>query len=249
MKISIVTPVLNDLRVGRALDSILSQQHEHDLELIVIDAGSTDRTLDVLKAYKDKITVLVSEPDAGIYDGMNKGILKATGDIVGILNADDQYSDPFVLRDVLQVFSEATVDACYGNMVYTDAAGQVVRYWKVGTPRRGNWYLGWAPPHPTFFVRKSVYDRYGAFNLHFPIAADYELMLRLIFKYRINVKCLDRVLVNMAPGGNATRSIAQIARGNREVIRAWQWNHLRGGFLIPLVRLARRPFQLLRRPP
>ena len=105
MKVSITIPVFNDVRVGRALDSILSQQHEHELELLVVDAGSTDGTLEVLERYRKRIAVLVSEPDKGIYDGMNKGIGLATGDVVGILNADDRYSDPLVLRDVMDAFS------------------------------------------------------------------------------------------------------------------------------------------------
>ena len=135
MKISIAIPVLNDVRVGRALDSVLSQQHEHELEVIVVDAGSTDGTLEVVERYRGRIAVLVSEPDRGIYDGMNKGIGLATGDVVGILNADDRYSDPLVLRDVMDAFSSEDIDACYGDLVYTNEAGKMVRYWKAGGPR------------------------------------------------------------------------------------------------------------------
>ena len=196
MNISIVLPVFNDVRVGRALDSVLSQQHGHELEVIVIDAGSTDGTLEVLESYRKSIAVLVSEPDRGIYDGMNKGIRLATGDVVGILNADDRYSDPLVLRDVMDAFTREDVDACYGDLVYTNEAGKVVRYWKSGDSRR--WRIGWMPPHPTFFVRRRVYERYGVFNLRYPISADYELMLRLMLKHWIKVKYLNRVLVNIA---------------------------------------------------
>ena len=248
MKVSIITPVLNEPRVVRALDSIISQQHEHEIELIVVDGGSTDGTLDMLETRRDRIAVLVSEPDNGIYDGMNKGIGWATGDVIGILNADDHYSDSFVIRDVLQAFSDTRTDACYGNMVYIDEAGKVVRYWKAGPPRRANWYFGWAPPHPTFFVRKYVYDRYGAFNLGFPVAADYELMLRFIFKYEINAQYLNRVLVNMAPDGNANSSILKVLKAKPELTRAWRDNHLTGGLFVPALRLAMRPFQFIRRP-
>ncbi len=125
-----MTPVLNDLSVGRALGSILSQRHRHEAELIVIDGGSTDGTLDLLKRYEDRIAVLVSEPDDGIYDAMNKGIGRATGGVVGVLCADDRYSDPFVFRDVLAAFGDEAVDACYGHLAYTDGTDRVVRHWR-----------------------------------------------------------------------------------------------------------------------
>lgn len=249
MRLSIITPVLNDPRIAQCLDSIIAQQHEHDLELIVIDGGSTNGTLEVLEAYKDKIAVLVCEPDDGIYDGMNKGIRQATGDIVGILNADDQYSDPHVIRDVLAAFSDERTDACYGDLVYTNEVNQVFRYWKTGPYRRAKWYFGWVPPHPAFFVRKHLYDKYGAFDLRFPVAADYELMLRLIFKHRINVQYLNRVLVNMAFGGNATRSIPTILKAKIELTRAWRRNGLRGGRLVPVLKIVRNLFQFVRKRP
>ena len=154
MRISIVTPVFNDVRVGRALDSIFAQEHEHELETIVIDAGSTDGTMDVLERYRSDVDILISEPDRGIYDGMNKGIQLSTGDVVGILNADDRYSDPHVLPDVLDTFADESVDAAYGDIVYMDEAGAVSRYWRSGAPGLWAWYLGWMPPHPSFFVRK-----------------------------------------------------------------------------------------------
>lgn len=248
MKLSIITPVLNEPRVIQTLDSIISQQHEHEVELIVVDGGSTDGTLDMLETRRNRIAVLVSEPDNGIYDGMNKGIDRATGDVIGILNADDQYSDSLVIRDVLQAFSDSQTDACYGDMVYVDEAGKVVRYWKAGSLQRANWYFGWAPPHPTFFVRRYIYDKYGTFSPEFPVAADYELMLRFIFKYEINTQYLDRILVNMAPGGNANSSILKVLKAKPELTRAWKHNHLRGGLFVSVSRLIRRPIQFIRRP-
>lgn len=252
MKVSIITPVLNDPRVGRALDSILSQRHEHELESIVIDGGSTDGTLDVLHGYRDRLAVLVSEPDGGLYEAMNKGIGRATGEVVGILNADDEYSDPFVLRDVLAAFADEAVDAFYGDLVYVAEAGSVVRYWRSGPYRRLKWYFGWAPPHPTFFARRRVYERYGAFDTGFPVAADYELMLRMLFRHRIGVRYRNRVLVNMAPGGRAIGSLPGILKAKPELARAWRRNGLRGGWFVPALRLAGRPLQFirpLRRPP
>ena len=248
MKISVVTPVFNDRRVGRALDSILSQRHKHELELIVIDAGSTDGTMEVLEGYEDRIATLISEPDDGIYDGMNKGIRYSTGDVVGILNADDRYADSHVLRDILKAFDDDDIDACYGNLVYVNSHDQVVRYWNSGAPGAAKWRWGWMPPHPTFFVRRSVYEEHGVFDLGFPIAADYELMLRLLFKERVRVKYLDRVLVRMAVGGESNDSISNIIKANREVARAWRRNDLSGGFLVPLLKPASKVFQFVGRP-
>ena len=245
MKVSIITPVFNDVRVGRALDTILSQQHEHELELVIVDGGSTDGTLEVLETYRDKISVLVSESDEGIYDGMNKGIHHATGDIVGILNADDQYYDQLVIRDVADAFSQEDIDACYGDLLYTNDAGQVVRRWRAGVHKRRKWYTGWMPPHPTFFVRKQVYEQFGTFDLGYPIAADYELMLRLIFKHKIKVKYICRTLVNMAPGGNSNRSLFVIVKGNLEIARAWRNSNLSGGYLVPILKLSRKILQVI----
>lgn len=248
MKISIVTPVFNDVRVARALESILSQRHKHDLELIVVDAASTDGTMEVLERYRDSITTLISEPDDGIYDGMNKGIRHATGDVVGILNADDRYADEYVLRDVAEAFADEAIQACYGNLVYVNHDDEIVRYWKTGDSGLRKWYWGWMPPHPTFFVRRSIYEDYGDFNLGFPIAADYELMLRLFVRQRIRVKYLDRVLVRMAMGGESNGSISNIIRANAEVARAWRFNGLRGGYLVPFLKPASKIFQYVGRP-
>ncbi len=248
MKISIVIPVLNDVRVARALDSIFSQQHDHELEMVIVDAGSTDGTLEVLERYTDRISILISEPDEGIFDGMNKGIHKATGDVVGILGADDQYIDPFVFRDVMEVFSEEDIDACYGDQIYTNQAGNVIRYWKTGEYRKVKLYSGWTLPHFTFFVRKRVYKQYGVFDLQYRTAADYEFVLRLLFKHKINVKYLDRVLVNMAPGGHSNRSVITTVKANIEVARACRNNGMSAGFLVAIMKPTRKFFQYMSRP-
>ncbi len=248
MKLSIVTPVYNDPRVGRALDAVASQRHEAELDLVVVDGGSTDKTLDVLAERRDQIASLVSEPDDGIYDAMNKGIERATGDIVGILNADDQYYDSYVFSDVLGAFQDPDIDACYGDLVYVDANNRIVRYWKSGKYRALKFYLGWMPPHPTFFVRRCAYKQYGAFDTQYRIAGDYELMLRFLLKYRLRVKYLDRVLVQMSIGGSSNRSAGNIVRANLEVVKAWRNNDLPFGYMVPIMKLAQKPFQYVRRP-
>lgn len=250
MKISIVTPVFNDPRVGRALDSVFGQRHNHTLEAIVIDGGSHATTLDVLERYRPRLSVLESEPDGGIYEGMNKGIRRATGDVIGILNADDRYAHANVLRDVMDIFERHDgVQVCYGSMVYVDDAGNACRYWRAGANVRYKWYIGWRPPHPAFFVRRHVYEAHGLFNLDYRIASDYEMQLRLLFMHRLVSIYIDQVLVHMAPGGNSNKSLRNIVRANLEVRRAWLSNGLRGGMLVPVLKPIRKFPQFLRRPP
>ena len=251
MKLSIVTPVYNDLRVGLALDSILSQQLNAELELIVVDGGSTDGTLNLLEEYRDHLSVLVSEPDEGIYDAMNKGIALATGDVIGILNADDRYYDNLVLNDVAQVFHDPEIDACYGDGVYVDRQDRIVRYWNSGAYRPFKFYLGWMPLHPTCFIRKRVYDRCGTFDPKYSIAADYELLLRLILINKISMKCLDRLLLRITIGGRSSESLKNRMKGNIEVFQAWRSNNLPFGYfgyLVPFLKPAQKIFQFVQRP-
>lgn len=249
MKVSIVTPVYNDPRVGEALSSVEEQQGISELEKVVIDGGSDDPTKDVLNEWESRVDVLISEPDEGIYDAMNKGITVSTGDVVGILNADDRYADSDVLRDVVDIFEETSVDACYGDLVYVDDKDEVRRYWRSGSYRRHRFWFGWMPPHPTFFVRKKVYEERGTFDLDYPIAADYELMLRLLVVEQVDVRYLDRVMVRMAMGGESNASLGNIVQANREVRRAWKKHGLKGGGLAPFLKPARKVFQFLRSPP
>jgi glycosyltransferase len=240
MKLSVVTPVYNEPRVARALDSILSQQAHFSIEPIVIDGGSTDQTLKVLSSYRSRLAVFISEPDRGIYDAMNKGVARATGDVVGILNSDDRYADNRVLERVAEVLQDPTIDACYGNLVYVDGRDRVIRYWRAGRYRPSSYHLGWMPPHPTFFVRRSAYARYGTFDTSFPIAADYELMLRLMVRYRIKVRYIDAVLVRMAAGGNSGRSPWTVVRAGVEVFRSWRKNRLAYGYFAPVLKPGRK---------
>lgn len=252
MKISIVMPVFNDVRVKRALESILAQKHDHELEIIVVDAESTDGTLDILEAYRDRIAVLISEPDEGIFDAINKGIARTSGtsdDVVHFISSDDQYGDQFVIRDVMDVFqADKDIDACYGDQIYMNETGKVVRYWKSGEHRRARIYYGWLPPHMTLFVRKRVYQRHGMFDLRYPIAADQDFMLRLLFKHKIKVKYVSRVLVNMAPGGNSTKTFGRILKANLEVLRiCWKNGQLRL-LLFPIFKPTRKLLQIVSRP-
>jgi glycosyltransferase len=174
------------------------------------------------------VAKVISEPDAGIYDGMNKGIAMSSGDIVGMLNADDVYAGPDILEKVTDAFRNTAVDACYGDLVYTDPRdlNRVVRYWKSSPYDISRFYWGWMPPHPTFFVRRRVYQQYGLFNLSMGSAADYEIMLRFLLRYRLAAVYLPMVMVRMRTGGVSNRSLKNRLRANRSDRAAWRVNSL-----------------------
>ena len=179
--------------------------------------GSTDRTVDIVRR-SGQVARLISEPDNGIYDAMNKGIGLATGDIIGILNADDFYTGEQVLANVVRAFQEDNTAACYGDLQYVDYTDtdKVVRHWHSGIfagPRQ--FYWGWMPPHPTFFVRRDVYEKYGVFNLELGSAADYEIMLRFLVKHQVTAAYIPEVLVKMRTGGVSNASVNNRLAANR----------------------------------
>ncbi len=228
MRVSLITATYNAAgTLPDCLDSVITQK-EVEVEHIVVDGASTDDTLAVLEKYRDTLALVVSEPDEGLYHAMNKGLQMATGDVVGILNADDFYVDERVLADVMQVFEDPKVDACYGDLCYVDASDtkKTIRLWQSGEFIPERFYWGWMPPHPTFFVRRSVYKRYGLFNTELGSAADYELMLRFLLKYRVNTKYIPRVLVHMRTGGVSNASLGDRLRANKMDRKAWEVNGL-----------------------
>jgi len=248
LKISVITTTFNAAGTIRdCLESVRGQTCR-DVEHIVVDAASTDGTLEILKEYGGNLAKVISEPDKGIYDGMNKGLRLATGDVVGILNADDFYFGPDVLGKVSGVFEDPRVDSCYGDLVYVEGQNscqssvcshqsgsqgtssqnfRIVRYWKAGEFDYRKFLWGWMPPHPTFFVRRSVYERYGYFNLEMGTAADYELMLRFLVRHRITAAYLPEILIQMRSGGASNVTFKARMKANRMDRKAWEVNGLR----------------------
>lgn len=229
MKISIITVVFNGTEtIEDCLKSVIKQTYPH-IEHIIIDGGSTDGTLAIIEKNRDKVLKIISESDNGIYDAMNKGIRLATGNIVAILNSDDMYADEFVVENVLQAMSDGKVDTCYGDLVYVDREDikKVIRNWKGGEFNKLNFKKGWMPPHPTFFVKREIYEKYGLFNLGFPIAADYEIMLRFLYRYNVSTAYVPKVLVKMRTGGKSRPDVLRIARNMLENYQAWRANGLR----------------------
>ncbi len=231
MRISLVTPAFNSARTIR--DTLLSIQAQDypDIEHIIVDGVSKDNTLDIISEFPH-VSRLISEPDRGLYDAMNKGLRLASGDVVGIINSDDFYTGPHVIRKVAEKMNETGADALYADLEYVGVSNinRVVRTWKAGhfTPRF--FYNGWMPPHPTFFVRRELYDRYGLFNPDFRFSADYELMLRFLLRHNIPVCYLPEVIVRMRVGGASNASILNRLRANREDRLAWKINGLRPHF-------------------
>ena len=230
MKITVITATYNSYAtINNTLDSILSQSYAN-VELVVIDGGSTDGTMKVLSQYSDRIAVLVSEPDHGIYDALNKGIRNASGDVVGFLHADDVFENTGALAKVAAAFQDQNVDAVYGDLVYVrhDDIGQVIRYWKSGHYNYAALSRGWMPPHPTFYVRRSVYERLGGFDTRYRIAADYDTILRFLAVGKICVAYIPEVLVRMRVGGVSNRSVKTILRKSLEDIVVVRRNHVGG---------------------
>jgi glycosyltransferase involved in cell wall biosynthesis len=238
--IAIVTVVRNGEATIRGCLESVQKQHVNT-EHIIVDGNSTDKTCEIVRTFMNDLRKtkeqseppisyrLISEPDGGIYDAMNKGIKAATGDVVGILNADDSYADDTVLKSVLGLFRNSAVDSCYGDLVYVDPddLGKVVRRWQAGKFSSASFYLGWMPPHPTFFVRRRIYDQFGGFNLSVGTSADYELMLRFLVKHNISSVYIPKVLVRMRRGGASNKSLANHIRANRTDRLAWRVNGLR----------------------
>ena len=182
LKISIITVSFNSAKtIKETIESILIQDY-NNIEYIIIDGGSSDETIDIVKSYSEKISYFISEKDNGIYDAMNKGIKAATGDIVGILNSDDFYPNSFVLSNVAKSFKKYNCDAVYGDLVYVKEKDttQIKRYWQAGNYNTSKIKNGWMLPHPTFFVKKVMYDRHGLYNSDLKRAADYEMILKLL---------------------------------------------------------------------
>lgn len=207
-----ITVVYNSERtIARCLESIIGQSYR-DIEIIVVDGGSTDNTIDEINRYKNKISQFVSEPDAGIFDAMNKGISLATGEILGTLNSDDVYASNDTIQDITMLFRSRSVDAVYGNLIYVNSLGNVIRTWITGMYKTGDFENGWMPPHPSFYCRRQLFNDLGNFKLDFGTAADYELMLRFIHSNHLNVVYLNKIVVKMQIGGASNNSLTNMIR-------------------------------------
>lgn len=244
MKISVITACYNSAEtIADTLRSVTEQTHP-ELEYIIVDGASTDSTLAIVEQYKHRIARVESGRDGGIYFALNKGLSLATGDIIAFLHADDVFAHKDVLAHVAAEFVRSGADSVYGDLNYVDRSdlSRVIRRWKSGRYSPNLFRKGWMPPHPSFFMRRSCYEKYGQFNTAFRTAADYELMLRMLHVHKVSVSYLPEVLVLMRTGGVSNASLSNRIKANREDRRAWDVNGVKPGLLT----LIRKPLSKLK---
>lgn len=251
MKVSIVTVCFNSAATIRdAINSVLAQSYA-DIEYIVVDGASTDETVEIIHEYQDRISKIISEPDYGIYDAMNKGISFATGDIVGILNSDDFFESPDSIQHVVNGFRNGScVDIVFGDLIYVDSndLATVKRFY--GSRNFKPWQLrfGRMPPHPATFVRRSAYEKCGQYSLNYEISSDYEMFVRWLIVENLPYRRIDRVLVRMRLGGVSTSGIKSNFILNREIVNACVSNGLYTNFIFLLVKIPFKLLELVRKP-
>lgn len=228
MKVSLITVAYNSAETIRdTIESVLTQTYP-EIEYIIVDGKSSDNTVDIIKEYElrfDGKMKWISEPDKGLYDAMNKGISLSTGDVVGIINSDDLFCDNLALEKVINAFNaDAHTDAVYADLFYVAQhdTERIIRKWITGVQKPFN--AGWHPAHPTLYIKRKIYLMYGGFDLSFKLAADFEIMLRFIDRYKIKITYLQDSFVKMRLGGETNKSIKNIFNQNLECIRAFTKN-------------------------
>jgi len=250
MKITVITVCFNAIEtLEDTLRSVFVQDYPN-VEYILKDGGSTDGTLAVLEKYRSKLAHIITEPDAGMYDAYNVALKYATGDIISLLNADDMFANPEILSHVVRRFQTSRADAVYGDLIYVNRTfpDQVVRYWRSGFYRKDRFRMGWMPPHPSFFLKKEAYDLYGGFDTRLQSAADYELMLRMLYGKGLTASWLPEVLVRMRSGGKSNASLRGHLFANREDALAWRYNGLQPHPLTFLLKPLRKLPQFILKP-
>ena len=239
MKISIITVCYNSVAtLETTIKSVIDQTYSN-IEYIVVDGGSTDGTLDLIHKYKKHIDKFISEPDKGIFDAMNKGVQLATSDVVGLINSDDLFNSEMAVEKIMNVFnSDKSLDSLYADLYYVSQTNtkKIIRRWVTGDLK--SFKSGWHPAHPTFYVKKKVYDNYGLYNIELKLAADFEIMLRFLERYKISTFYLQEPLVRMRLGGASNNSFKGLFIQNIECIRAFKLNSIKVyAILYPIKRL------------
>jgi glycosyltransferase involved in cell wall biosynthesis len=248
-KVSIITVCFNSAKTIRdTIESVLFQDYP-DIEYIVIDGGSNDQTLEVVKEYADRIAVIVSEKDHGIYDAMNKGIALANGDIVGMLNSDDVYINKHAVSDLMRKMRDAKVDSVFADLVIVDPDNidKVIRYYDSSYFTPNKFKYGWMPAHPTFFVKKALYDKVGPYSLDYQISADYEMLIRLLWVQKASYAYLQKPIVRMRYGGTSTADLSRNLLLNREIVRACRANGIYTNLFLVLLKIPAKLWGLIGR--
>jgi glycosyltransferase involved in cell wall biosynthesis len=233
MKISIITPTYNSsATIAMCLQSV-NMQTFPDIEHIIIDGASRDNTINIIHLNQGRVNKIISEPDHGMYDAMNKGIKIATGDIVGILNADDFFSDIYVLEKIVTVFQNETIDALYGDVRFVDPSNtdKIVRYYSSKKFTPSKFRFGFMPAHPSFYARRELFQEYGYYKEDYQIAADFELLIRFLYTNKLKSRYLEIPFVSMRTGGISNKSIWSRFILNKEILRACKENGINTNFI------------------
>lgn len=229
MKISIITVCYNSAGTIRdAIESVLNQDHV-DVEYIIVDGNSKDGTVEIIRSFGHRISRWISEPDKGIYDAMNKGIALATGEVVGILNSDDFYFDNGILSSVAEAFADPRVDSVFGDLIFVhpENLNKVVRTYSSRGWHPDKFARGFMPAHPTFFVRRKYYEQHGLFKTDYKIAADYEMLIRLLYVHKLTYRYLPLTMVKMRKGGVSSNGLRSNIVLNNEIIRGCRENGIK----------------------
>ncbi|TKC60968.1 glycosyltransferase [Pedobacter hiemivivus] len=231
VKISLVTVTYNAAKtIQQCIDSVARQTYKN-VEYIIIDGNSSDGTADIIRQNKAHIHYFKSEADDGIYDAMNKGIMKSTGDVVGLLNADDYFANDNVISEIVASFVQNNADILYADLDYVNPNGKVLRRWRSGNYSPGKFNWGWMPPHPTFYAKREMFEQLGLYNSRYGTAADYELMLRFMHTNKAKVCYLNKVIVNMTQGGVSNQNLLNRIKAWRCDFRAMTNNNIGMPFL------------------
>jgi len=268
--VSIITVVYNNsTHIRGAIESVLSQDYPR-IEHIVIDGGSTDGTVKIIEEFGDMISLFLSEPDEGIYDALNKGIVRAHGDFIGILHSDDLFCDKYVISDVINKMKDTETELCFSDLVIVDAvsgklvtetelcfsdlvivdavSGKLVRYYMAHYFRRWMLRVGWLPPHPTVFLKRAIFDEFGLYSKNYQIAGDFEFFVRIFYGRQIKWSYLNRISVMMRRGGASNSGLKSIKLAISEINRSLSSNHVWSTSIFQLARYFIRFLELIVQP-
>ena len=245
MKISIITATYNsEVTLSSCMTSVLQQSYQN-IQYVIIDGNSKDKTLELVKQHQLQFPqiefIILSEPDSGIYDALNKGVQLATGKVIGFVHSDDILADNQIISKLANQFDKENVDGVYGDLQYVDKnnIGKIIRYWKSTDFNASLLKKGWMPAHPTLFLKKEVYEKHGEFNLNFKISADYDFMLRILKDDSLKFTYLPNVITKMRVGGASNRSVKNIIQKTKEDYRAVRLNNIGGWYLIFLKNISK----------
>ncbi len=247
--ISIVSIVYNNVQYIRdAIESVLAQDYPR-IEYVLIDGGSSDGTVDIIEEYCEQISIFISEPDEGIYDALNKGIRFASGDMIGILHSDDVFCDEYVVSDVIQKMSDTGAEICFSDMIIVDdKSGKIIRYYMSHYFKRWMFRIGWMPPHPTAFTKKSLFEEFGLYSLAYKVVGDFDFFVRIFYAREIHWAYLDRITVKMRRGGISNSGLLSKKLIAHEINRSLRANHVWSTPALQIGRYFIRLMELIRRP-